>query len=113
MSENGLELGRMVYSQKVKKLMDEDDKFAKFIRESLRKHPSGHWRNLRDFDRDEILYIVRQNHRRSVYVSYKYWDDQKIMIITGENEFFTEIRFLEDREVFTCMSPDGVIYTEW
>ncbi len=87
-------LGQIVCTRGVNEVIAEDDKFAKFVKESLGRHTSGDWGDLCEADKRENEYALGKYLR--LFSSYKYDDNIKVWIITEADRSSTCILFPEE-----------------
>ena len=87
------ELGRLLMTRGVNDLVAQNEKFAKFVWDSLKRHARGDWGDLDEEDKRENEYSLDKNLR--LLSAYKK-DEQKIWIITESNRSATTILFPEE-----------------
>ena len=85
--------GRIVMSRGVNDLVAEDEGFAKFVWDSLKRHAMGDWGDLDEEDKKENEFSLDKNLRLlSAYET----GPRKIWIITESNREVSTILFPEE-----------------
>lgn len=87
-------LGQVYVSRQVNEKATEDEDFAKFILQSLRKHANGDWGDLDEEDKQENEFSLGEGFR--ILSAYKYRDGEKIWIITEADRSVTTVLFPEE-----------------
>ena len=83
-------LGKLIMTRGVNDLVAEDEEFAKFVWESLKRHAAGDWGDLSKEDKKENEFSLDKNLR--LLSAYKR-ENQKIWIITEADRSATTILF--------------------
>jgi len=83
-------LGQVVMTRGVNDLVAEDEKFAEFVWDSLKRHAAGDWGGLSEEDKKENEFSLDRNLR--LLSAYKK-GDRKIWIITEADRSATTILF--------------------
>jgi len=86
-------LGQIVMTRGVNDLVAENEEFAKFVLESLKRHAAGDWGDLSEQDKKENEFSLDKHLR--ILSAYKK-DKWKIWIITENNREVTTILFPEE-----------------
>ena len=86
-------LGQIVMTRRVNDLVAEDEGFAKFVWDSLKRHAMGDWGDLSEEDKKENEFSLDKNLRLlSAYET----GPRKIWIITESNREVSTILFPEE-----------------
>jgi len=86
-------LGQIVMTRRVNDLVAEDEGFAKFVWDSLKRHAMGDWGDLDEEDKKENEFSLDKNLRLlSAYET----GPRKIWIITESNREVSTILFPEE-----------------
>ena len=86
-------LGQLVMTRGVNDLVAEDEKFAKFVWASLKRHAGGDWGDLEEEDKKENEFALDKYLR--IFSAYE-TGPKKIWIITESNREVTSILFPEE-----------------
>mgnify|MGYP001064380534 CR=1 FL=1 len=86
-------LGQIVMTRGVNDLVAENEEFAKFVWDSLKRHAAGDWGDLDEEDKKENEFSLDKNLR--LLSAYKK-DEWKIWIITESNREVSTILFPEE-----------------
>jgi len=89
------ELGQIVYTRGVCDKVAEDEKFADFAAESLKRHISGDWGDMCDEDKQENELALKEGNLR-LFSAYEKEGMPKIWIITEADRSATTILFPEE-----------------
>jgi len=87
-------LGQLVMTRGVNDKVADDEKFAKFITESLKRHATCDWGDLCDEDKQENELSLKAGLR--LFSAYEKEGMPKIWIITEANRASTTILFPEE-----------------
>ena len=87
-------LGQTVMTRGVADLAAENEVFAKFVSQSLKRHAQGDWGDLSAEDKEDNNLSLKQELR--LLSSYETQGLPKIWIITESNRLVTSILFPED-----------------
>lgn len=87
-------LGQVVWTQAVNELIAKDEKFARFVSESLGRHALGDWGDLCEEDEKENEYSLGKYLR--IFSAYDYSEGKKIWIITEADRSATTILFPDE-----------------
>ena len=83
-------LGNIVFTCEVNTRVSEDEGFAKFVLQGLRRHATGDWGDMSEQDKRENEYALGKYLR--IFSSYNY-QDEKVWIITEADRRSTTILF--------------------
>lgn len=86
-------LGQIVMTRGVNDLVAKDEKFAKFVWASLKRHARGDWGDLEEEDKKENEFALDKYLR--IFSAYE-TGPRKIWIITESNREVTTILFPEE-----------------
>ncbi len=86
-------LGKLLMTRGVNDLASENEEFARFTYQSLKRHRQGDWGDLAEEDKKENEFSLDKNLR--LLSAYKK-GNQKIWIITEANRSATTILFPEE-----------------
>ena len=86
-------LGELVMTRGVNDLVAEDEEFAKFVWESLKRHAREDWGDLSEEDKKENEFSLDKNLR---FLSAYKRGNQKIWIITEADRSATTILFPDE-----------------
>jgi len=86
-------LGQIVMTRGVNDLVAENEEFAKFVWNSLKRHATGDWGDLSEQDKKENEFSLDKHLR--ILSAYKK-DKWKIWIVTESNREITSILFPEE-----------------
>ena len=84
-------LGQVMWTQGVNELIAKDEKFAKFVAESLGRHALGDWGDMAKEDKEENEYSLGKYLR--LFSAYKKDGLPEIWIITEADRSATTILF--------------------
>ncbi len=84
-------MGKLVMTRGVNDEVAENEKFAKFVFESLRRHACGDWGNLDNEDKQENEYSLA--NRLRLLSAYEKPELPKIWIITEADRSLTTVLF--------------------
>ena len=87
-------LGQIMWTRGVNELIAKDEKFAKFVAESLGRHALGVWGDMTKEDKEENEYSLGKYLR--IFSAYNYSDGRKIWIITEADRSATTILFPDE-----------------
>jgi len=93
-SKAKFELGQLVWTRGVNDKVADDEEFAKFVTDSLKRHAKGDWGDLCDEDRQENELSLREGFR--LFSAYEKEGLPKIWIITERDRSVTTILFPEE-----------------
>lgn len=93
MTEAKFSLGRIVLTRGVNDKAAEDNEFAKFIFESLKRHIKGDWEDLCKKDREENELSLKKGFR---LLSAYQFREEKIWIITEADRSATTVLFPQE-----------------
>ncbi len=93
MGEAKFKLGQVVMTKGVNDKVAEDEKFAKLVFDSLKRHANGDWGDLCEEDRQENELSVKQGFR--ILSAYQH-KEEKIWIVTEADRSATTILFPEE-----------------
>ena len=88
-------IGRVVMTQGVDGLLDENDKFRQFVGESFVRHCNGDWGDLCEEDK-ELNDLALKNGDDRLFSKYNFDNDTSIYIITEWDGSVTTILFPEE-----------------
>jgi len=86
-------LGQILMTRGINDKVADDEKFAKFVVDSLRKHANGDWGDLCEEDRQENALSLREGFR--LLSAYQY-NGEKIWIVTEADRSATTVLFPEE-----------------
>jgi hypothetical protein len=89
-----LRLGELYLSKGVNDRIAEDQNFAEFVLNSLKRHLNGDWGDLSEEDKKENDLSLLEGFR--ILSAYRHSDGTKIWIITEADRFTTTILFPEE-----------------
>jgi len=92
--ERKFEMGQLVWTRGVNDLVAENEEFAKFVTESLRRHARGDWGDLSEEDKRENEYALGKYLR--LLSAYEKPPLPKIWIITEADRSVTTVLFPEE-----------------
>lgn len=84
------ELGVVSWTKGISELLSQDEAFAKFVKNSLRRHAIGDWGDVSGEDRQENELSINRYHR--LFSAYNY-GSKAIWIITDADRSGTTILF--------------------
>lgn len=87
------ELGRILMAKGINDKVADDEKFAKFVTDSLKRHANGDWGDLHKEDRQENELSLKEGLR--VFSVYQYGEG-KIWIITEADRETTTVSLPEE-----------------
>jgi len=87
-------LGKLTWTRGINKKIADDEKFASFVWESLKKHAKGDWGDLSKEDKQENEFSLDKYLR--LWSSYDTEGIEKIWIITKADRSSTMILFPEE-----------------
>lgn len=88
------ELGQLVWTRGVNDKVGDDERFAKFVTVSLKRHANGDWGNLPNEDNQENELSLKEGFR--ILSAYQQEGMPKIWIITEADRSATTILFPEE-----------------
>lgn len=92
--EKKFPLGRLVMTRRVSALVAEDEAFAKFTLDSLRRHAQGDWGTLSEEDKQENELSLKEGLR--LFSAYESQNLPKIWIITEADRSATITLFPDE-----------------
>ena len=90
MGEAKFRLGQVVMTKGVNDKVADDEEFAKFVWESLKRHTNSDWGDLGEEDRQENELSLKEGFR--IFSTYQH-KEEKIWIITEADRSATTILF--------------------
>ena len=84
-------LGDIMFTCEINARVSEDENFAKFVLDSLRRHTTGDWDDMSEQDKRENEYSLGKYLR--VFSSYNYQNHEKVWIITEADRQSTTVLF--------------------
>jgi len=94
-SKAKFELGQLVWTRGVNEKVAEDEEFAEFAAESLKRHINGDWGDLCDEDKQENELALTEGNLR-LFSAYEKEGLPKIWIITEADRSATTILFPDE-----------------
>lgn len=89
------ELGQIVWTRGVNDRVADDEEFAKFVTESLKRHAKADWGDMCQEDKEENELALRKGNLR-LFSAYEAKGLPKIWIITEKDRSATTILFPEE-----------------
>jgi hypothetical protein len=93
MEKGKFRLGQIVMTRRINDRVADDERFARFVTDSLKRHANGDWGDLHEADRQENELSLKEGLRLFSVYHYK---EGKIWIITEADRSTTTISFPEE-----------------
>lgn len=87
-------LGQLVWTRGVNDKVADDERFAKFVTDSLKRHAKGDWGDMCDEDKQENELSLKEGFR--LFSAYEKKGLPKIWVITEADRSVTTILFPEE-----------------
>ena len=95
MEQKAFELGQLVWTRGINSKVADDEHFARFVTESLKRNASGDWGDMCQEDKEENELALREGDLR-LFSAYESAGLPKIWIITEADRSATTILFPEE-----------------